>query len=460
MRRRSFVITALLLSAGVALAAAWVWKEQGEAKEVRGSPTVEFVTEAEPGLRKRPKRVITRIPWTTYGYDLARTHYAPEFEHRPPYRRLWTVRTRHYIEFPPSVAYGRVYIQQLKGRFFAVAAGTGRIIWKKRLNQCAAASPTVGRKVVYQAYVPTPCTYGDRSGRGFILAMDAISGKELWKFPVASESTPLLVGNTLYFGAWNHRLYALNVRTRKVRWTFEADDELNTAPAYASGTVFIASDGGTLYAVNAKTGTLNWQARSFSRLGRGREYFYATPTVAYGRVFIGNTDGTVYAFGERSGKLLWANHVGTYVYTAAAVWDRKVYVGTYDGKFLALDAATGDVVWRFDAPGSIHGAPTVLAGLVYFSTCGTCGQNGSRYAKRGPRRTYALDARTGRPVWMFRDGLYSPIVADRWRVYLVGRTRVYGLISEEAVRKHAERTANKRATGRRAGRRDRSASAR
>ena len=35
--------------------------------------------------------------------------------------------------------------------------------------------------------------------------------------------------------------------------------------------------------------------------------------------------------------------------------------------------------------------------------------------------TYALDARTGKLVWTFPDGQYSPLVADEERVYLVGR---------------------------------------
>ena len=67
-----------------------------------------------------------------------------------------------------------------------------------------------------------------------------------------------------------------------------------------------------------------------------------------------------------------------------------------------------------------------MDGLIYFSTCGTCGHRGSRYAKMGPRSTFALDARTGRIRWRFFDGRYSPIVSDGERVYLMGNTRLYG----------------------------------
>ena len=72
-------------------------------------------------------------------------------------------------------------------------------------------------------------------------------------------------------------------------------------------------------------------------------------------------------------------------------------------------------------PSAVHGAPTVMSGLVYFATCGFCGHAGSRYAKNGPNGTYALNARTGKLVWTFPDGQYSPVVADRERVYSPAR---------------------------------------
>jgi hypothetical protein len=105
-----------------------------------------------------------------------------------------------------------------------------------------------------------------------------------------------------------------------------------------------------------------------------------------------------------------------------------VIVGTYDGNLIAYNAATGDEIWRHAAPAAIHGAPTVLGGLVYFSTCSGCGSHGSRHAKAGRRGTYAVDARTGRLVWSFPDGQYSPVVADSERMYLTGSTHVYGFV--------------------------------
>ena len=144
-----------------------------------------------------------------------------------------------------------------------------------------------------------------------------------------------------------------------------------------------------------------------------------------GRVFVGSTDGRVYAFSARTGAPLWSTRTGSFVYSPAALWDGTAYVGSYDHRLYALSQASGAVRWTFDAHAPISGAPTVLDGLVYFSTCGSC----SSYEQNPrARRTFAVDARTGRLVWRFPDGEYSPVIADRERVYLTGYTALYGLI--------------------------------
>ena len=407
MRRRWVIAIAvvLLLAAGVAAAGVVMWKQRNPGT-IRGSAATEFVSTEEPGVT-RPEREVREIPWPTYGYDDARTRFAPDFRLQPPFRALWRVRAGSLLEFPPVVAYGRLYVGTNNGRFLAIERETGEIAWQKDFGLCTAASPVVGDGVVYQGLMdPSPCREHDQDAPGFIAAMDAETGEELWRFRAGVvESSPLLVEGVLYFGSWDKKMYAIDAETRRVRWTFETGDKIKSAPAYARGTVYFGSYDGKVYAVDARSGELRWEA---SGVGN----FYANPAVAYGRVFIGNTDGRVYAFGARSGDLLWARSTDDFVYSSAAVWERTVYAGSYDGHLYALDAGTGDVRWSFDARGSISGAATVIDGLVYFSTL--------------ERRTFALDARTGRKVWEFPDGRYTPVAADEERLYLIGYKRIYG----------------------------------
>jgi outer membrane protein assembly factor BamB len=428
----------LALGMGTALGG-WAWHEK-RPRTVVGSPTEEFSNKLREQPKKskpseKPSLELTQVQWPTYGYDIQRTHLAPGWRNlRPPYHGLWKLKARADIEFPPSVAYRKVYVAQQKGRFYAINARTGKIVWTKHFPNCSAASPTIADGIVYQAYMhELPCRKHAVGAEGFVIAWNARNGRELWRVRAGSvESSPLLVGKMLYFGSWDRHLYAYRIRGERrplLQWTFSADDQIVAAPASAGNLVIVATSNGSVYGVDRKTGHERWHATSFARFG-SREYFYATPTVAYGRVFIGNSDGTVYAFGATSGHLLWARQVGTYVYTAAAVWRNTVFVGTWDGNFVALNAGTGEPRWRFDAPSSITGAPTVLAGIVYFSTCGRCGAGGLRRVKIGPRGTWGLNARNGEPVWHFHDGKYSALVADGRRIYISGRNKVYALIPQ------------------------------
>jgi outer membrane protein assembly factor BamB len=394
-----------------------------EPPEKRGSATDEFVVTEEPEPVAPPKKENPR-PWPTYGYDNARQHISP-YDHRPPFKRLWTIDAHDTLEFPPSVGYGRVYLAQQKGLFFALDAETGRPDWKKSLGRCAAASPTVGKGVVYVSYMHrVECLQGQEGADGFVAAWDVDNGRERWRYKTAPvESSPLLRGNRLFVGSWDHGVHAINIKNGRRIWRFGAENEVNTGAAWWRGRIFIGDDSGTIYALSAKTGRELWRQRS----GSG-EFWYATPTVAYGRVYIGNTDGTMYVYGARTGRLLWARPLGSYIYGAAAVYRRKVFVGTYDGKFYALDAATGDVRWQIDAGGTVHAAPTVIDGLVYYAICSTCGSEAQRAVAGGTDSTHAVRASNGRRVWSFRAGKYAnPVVADDERIYITGRSFQYAL---------------------------------
>ena len=65
----------------------------------------------------------------------------------------------------------------------------------------------------------------------------------------------------------------------------------------------------------------------------------------------------------------------------------------------------------------------MVGDIVYFSTLKEKG------LKNG--RTYALDARTGKRLWSFPDGKYTPVVAAPGRLFLIGYGVVYGMVEEK-----------------------------
>ncbi len=133
-----------------------------------------------------------------------------------------------------------------------------------------------------------------------------------------------------------------------------------------------------------------------------------------------HTDGFVMALDSQTGKLHWARRLPSFVYASAAVAGSRVFVGSYDHRLYALMATTGKRLWSFKGQGPVSGTATVVGKLVFFSTCGSCSTYESNPAAR---RTYALDASSGRLVWTYPDGEYTPVVTDGLRIYLTGYAR-------------------------------------
>jgi outer membrane protein assembly factor BamB len=412
MRRLLLGGAALVVLLGGA-AVAYVLYKKHQSRNIHGSSSVEFVTTQT--VPEQTPAELRRVPWPTYGRDDARQRVAEDIRLRPPFRKLWVAGGTSLLEFPPAVGYGRLYFSNNPGTLFALSTRTGKRAWTFARHRCTAASPAVHASTVFASFMNRGECNQTRPGLdGEVVALAVGNGKPRWITKIGpTESSPLVANRSVYAGDWRGKVYALNERTGRIRWSFRTGGKVKGAVALLGNRLFVGSYDGHVYALDARTGRRIWRASAQSRLG-GHGNFYSTPAVGYGRVYIGSTDGKVYSFGAASGKLRWSHGTGGYVYSSPAVWNRRVYAGSYDHNFYCFDAATGDVRWKFRANGPISGSPTIIGRIVYFATLAG--------------RTYALNAVTGRQVWSFPDGKYSPVVADSKRLYLVGYAKVYGMV--------------------------------
>jgi outer membrane protein assembly factor BamB len=433
-RRRLLATLAGCVVIAIAAVGGYVLLVLYEGRDIHGSATVEFnpkdvptpvtpppataaVATAPKQRTKVPHRPAPSIVWATYGYDNERLRVAPPSNLRPPFRPVWIFHGQQLLEFPPAIAYDRLYMPTFDGRFFALNPATGRPIWRYASGRCAWSSPAVADGLVFETFLghkPACMTPNSTSDNGELLAFNASTGRIRWRAGLGStESSPLVVGNRIVVGDWTGNVIAFDTTTGRELWRYRTGGSVKGSAAYGDDRIFIGSYDGDLYALDPATGRLQWHSSGQPRLGSSGT-FYSTPAVAYGRVYIGSTDGKVYSFGAHTGDLRWSYGTGGYVYSSPAVWHQLVLIGSYDGTFYALDAATGSLRWRFKSNGRISGSATVVNGIVYFSTLA--------------QRTYALDAASGRLLWTWPDGKYSPVVADSERLYLVGYGRMWGMI--------------------------------
>jgi outer membrane protein assembly factor BamB len=419
--RRFLIALAVLVVLAAGVVAALVIHRMQQAKDVRGSSTVEFTTSVTP---PKPPPAKAKVQWPTYGFGATRTR-SVNLALAPPFRPIWRYHAGSLVEFPPSIGYKRLYFSTNAGRFAAISETTGARAWKLDLHRCVAASPAIGphaHGTIYAVFLNRPpcnALSGGHGNDGLVVALSAGHGKLHWQHTIGpSESSPLLIGDRLYVDDWNGDVWAFDADNGRLVWKRRVRGPLKGAIAAAGGRLYLGSYDGHVYCLT-EAGKLVWRASGQPRLG-GHGRFYSTPALSYGRVYIGSTDGKVYSFGATSGKLIWSHSTGGYVYASPAVWNDTVFAGSYSGGFYAFDAATGVERWRFRAGGKISGSATVIGNVVYFATL-----------TGGPRtkgRTYALNARTGKLLWSFPDGKYTPVVAEQGRLFLIGYGTVYGMV--------------------------------
>ncbi|MBV8432297.1 MAG: PQQ-binding-like beta-propeller repeat protein [Solirubrobacterales bacterium] len=383
---------------------------------VQAPPAV--TTPAPP--RPKPPPAPTDSPWLLYGYNLARTRAFPQGQALdPPFRMGWKYRDRSLLEFPPVIYDNTLYFQDADGRAKAVSTMTGRMLWLHKVGTLAAASPALDTRhklVFYSLLSASPGASVPGDGR--IVALSMKTGQVVWSHPLppGSESSPLVHGLSVFVGDQGGTVYSYRTYDGHLNWTFSASGAVKGGVAYAHNTIYFGDYGSHVYAVNAATGREVWSASA------GNEV-YSTPAVAFGKVYVGNTGGGVVALWANSGATAWTASTGSYVYSSAAAADvpglgPTVYIGSYDGTFYAYNADTGGVRWSHGAGGRIDGSATVLGKVVYYSDLGS-------------NSTAGLDLDTGRQVYSFPDGEFSPVITDGKAVFLIGYSTIYQLLPKK-----------------------------
>ncbi len=190
MRRLVIAAVAVALLA-VGIVAAYVVQTRHAARDVQGSPTVEFdtTTDATPPPTSAPQAG-GAVEWATFGYDDQRTRYDPTVALRPPFRKIWTFHGRTLLEFPPAVAFGRLYLPTFDGRFYALDQRTGAELWMHATGRCGWGTPAIWRRTVIVTFIGRKATCDEQvpGSDGIVVSYDADTGRVRWRRTSARPS--------------------------------------------------------------------------------------------------------------------------------------------------------------------------------------------------------------------------------------------------------------------------------
>jgi outer membrane protein assembly factor BamB len=302
------------------------------------------------------------------------------------FRPTGTASGNPFVATPPAVS-GGVAIAPMGNTLVAVTIATGREAWRGPATAQSAAVAADG-------------------GMAFVLgedanfhALDAATGREKWTaaFPrrgscdsvpvatggsvVVSRSVLVKAADAIQPASYARHLVALDANTGEERWRYPASSAgtVNVCinKAVVAGDKYFAVDGVTLYGINLATGRELWPPVEVRAPYDGREpAFRLAGLVDAGDVLVGVTEVALVAFDKTTGRRVW-NIPGQYSLNApsTAVAGGVLYVQGHPGAqpttasgripsrgrpvdpaplpgghLNAIDLATRAVLWSFSRP--------------------------------------------------------------------------------------------------------------
>lgn len=211
---------------------------------------------------------------------------------------IWDFETGHAVWGQPSYRDGTLFVASMDWSVYALNADSGELIWQTELGGALASRPVLGEDLMYVS-----------SYDGNVHALDLATGDVQWAAPAADWvwGAAALSDGTIYYSDIQGNVYAADALTGEQRWTISTGVRIQSTPVVVGDTLYIGSQtsgevpAGALTAYSTADGTQKWsQAISAPLL--------ATPVVVGDdTIVVGmqNADALLIGFDLATGQELW-----------------------------------------------------------------------------------------------------------------------------------------------------------
>ncbi|MCH7726185.1 MAG: PQQ-binding-like beta-propeller repeat protein [Planctomycetes bacterium] len=155
-------------------------------------------------------------------------------------KRRWAFPTKGWMYGRPAVGERGVFVGSQDDHFYSIGKGMGNQFWKVKTKSRNEAAAAVAKNLVI---------FGSCDGN--VYAVNKDMGNVVWQFetekggragaPIYSQ--PLISHETVYLAAMRGKIYALELKTGKLKWKFEplADSEINSNLQVDAGRLFLTT---------------------------------------------------------------------------------------------------------------------------------------------------------------------------------------------------------------------------
>ena len=176
------------------------------------------------------------------------------------------------------------------------------------------------------------------------------------------------------FNARESRLGRDNVGRLKLKWSFQADGVIQTTPTVIGDTLFFGTQSGQEFALETRTGEprLKFRVEKQEELRYMRQGIRSSSHYSDGRVYFGDDMTKIRCVDAATGEEIWQTQLSddptAQTRSSPAVYNGRVVLGYSSSRgnaeIVCLDADTGAVSWRFKtapegAGGSVWGSPAI-----------------------------------------------------------------------------------------------------
>jgi outer membrane protein assembly factor BamB len=257
----------------------------------------------------------------------------------------------------PLLVDGQVFTMDADAVVMAFSVSDGSQDWRRVTRPKHATEQNIGGGIAYDSgkiYAST--------GYGELLALDAGSGKILWRqtldFP--ARTAPMIAGGLAAVVVQNDLLLTFDAGTGTPGWRFTgtvgdtsgAAVGITGAPAYADGILVAGFSSGTLAALDANSGTPVWEQSLASSFGQASSLDFsdivAAPVIANGVVYAVGLGNTAIAVDLHSGAKVWTHSAaGTQAFCVAGDF---AYLLDKTQTLFAIHTDDGLVRWSLQMP--------------------------------------------------------------------------------------------------------------
>jgi outer membrane protein assembly factor BamB len=285
----------------------------------------------------------------------------------------------------PPVAEGGALPKAGAAASSAPAKATSDIapIWAFKCEDEIRGNPAVGAETVFVG------AYDNN-----LYAINMLEGKLLWKYATDGglPGSPVTHNDLVLIGSEDRRLHVVSTKSGRVQWTYYTEGPIRTTPLVGEGHVFVGSDDEHLHAVNLTTSRRTWRVKATGPVR-------ARPAISSDRLFFGCESGEFYSV-DFSGEVKWRFKAKRGLTSSPRLNAGVIYFGSLDGFVYALDVSSGWAIWKFRANRAVLSSPALAGNLLFVGSA--------------DKNIYAVDIRNGRESWHFET---SDQVASSPAVY-------------------------------------------